>query len=721
MKGKGYSLKLNKWQKHSILALITLCIFPYELVFAKEFEVQRQGLIRAFNDSNFNHQMVLDQLVTPDVCMSSVQGFMGCFYATKFAAESYYSKDNPENYPENAIEFDFAGLSPSAIRGRELLRISEKFSLYEKRVELKFEIGFEGIETEDEIRRNVEHLKAQFERVKKYFRDNVVPIIDDADVLLKDILQKLDEVEETKLQSKMARDRGEMEIFRARFEKWKKDYREINLKATRQFYPRVPFLREKFAQMFSDDWAMIWQRAFAQVPPYEKDYFSGLFFNQFLEYSLDSHAKIGLAREHYQKYDQEQVYYGGYFGIGIGLQKYQGKVFLMTVPGGGAEASGLQINDRILQVKNHGHIEKVDPFEITADTNLIETSELIRGEEGIPVTLKIQKWQDGEESQPIDVTIPRGRIKLKFFSSKKINWLGDDYAYLKIDQFAHPENSRLEKQKLCHAIKKEVLRFRWQESGIDRQNPKGWVLDLRNNPGGAASEAACIADLFLEKGEKIYAFANRQPESDSPLYRLSENPPITRAPLVIILNEHSASASELLAGSLMEAKRAFIVGRTSFGKGSTQVNHNRYHPIYRFNRNFSGRKILRYHSTSGYYFFASGKTPENIGIVPDLIVGQSPDGKIPYRPERHEIRPWNNIKISDKIIANHPQKNEIKHCMKENPFHDRAYRVNQKPFDIILNKYQVYSAFNVLACLSKKYDSVISVQDQDLTAESINF
>jgi carboxyl-terminal processing protease len=158
------------------------------------------------------------------------------------------------------------------------------------------------------------------------------------------------------------------------------------------------------------------------------------------------------------------------------------------------------------------------------------------------------------------------------------------------------------------------------------KNINGIVLDLRNNPGGLLSEAIAVSDAFLEKGE-IVSTRGRNP-NDSKRFNASSGDLSKGKPIVVLINNGSASASEIVAGALQDHKRAVIVGQRSFGKGSVQT----IMPV-------RGDGAMRL--TTSRYYTPSGRSIQGLGVSPDIIVKQpvrKPPGVVveEERPNRSE-------------------------------------------------------------------------------------
>ncbi len=211
----------------------------------------------------------------------------------------------------------------------------------------------------------------------------------------------------------------------------------------------------------------------------------------------------------------------------------------------------------------------------------------MRGKVGSDIKLTVRREGKG----PFDVTITRAIIKIKSVRSRVEKKVG----YIRITQF----NEQTDK-----GLKKEMAKLR-KDIGSDIQ---GYVLDLRNNPGGLLDQAIAVSDAFLEKGE-IVSTRSRRPE-DTQRFNARPGDLADGLPLVVLVNGGSASASEIVAGALQDHRRGVIMGTKSFGKGSVQT----IMPL-------SGHGAMRL--TTARYFTPSGRSIQAKGIDPDILVKQA--------------------------------------------------------------------------------------------------
>lgn len=233
-------------------------------------------------------------------------------------------------------------------------------------------------------------------------------------------------------------------------------------------------------------------------------------------------------------------------------------------------------------------IEKIDGEEVRGMT-LNDAVDRMRGAVNTPIELTILRQGQPE---PIKITIVRDIIKVK---AVKYRVEGDDVGYLKVTSFTEKTTDDL--HEAIKAIQKQV----------PEDKLKGYILDLRLNPGGLLDQAVNVSDAFLDRGE-IVSTRGREPRD---IARFSAHPgDITNGkPIIVLINGGSASASEIVAGALQDHRRATILGTQSFGKGSVQT-------IIPLGENGALRL------TTALYYTPSGESIQGKGITPDVKVEQ---------------------------------------------------------------------------------------------------
>lgn len=230
-----------------------------------------------------------------------------------------------------------------------------------------------------------------------------------------------------------------------------------------------------------------------------------------------------------------------YGGIGAGTVLIDGKLFVNEVSEGyAANKSDVKAGDQVIKINNI-EVKGKDRAQI---------SQLLRGPKGTPVDLTIIR--DGKE---ILKKITREEIKQPNVSY--FGMVGDGIGYIRLDKFL--ENSGQE-------VKDALL-------SLNKENPKGIVLDLRNNGGGILQEAVKIVNLFVDRDQLVVTQKGKNAEKTM-TYKTQVPPISPSVPLVVLVNNNSASASEIVAGSLQDLDRAIVIGQRSYGKGLVQQTFN---------------------------------------------------------------------------------------------------------------------------------------------------
>ena len=295
--------------------------------------------------------------------------------------------------------------------------------------------------------------------------------------------------------------------------------------------------------------------------------------------SLDPHS--GYMNE--EVYKEMQIDTSGKFGgLGIQITMEEGFVKIISpIDDTPAYKAGLISGDLITQINNKPIL----------GLNLKEAVDMMRGKPGSKITITIAR----EGKELFDVTLTRKIIKIQSVK----NTIYGDIGYLRITSFTEQTDSGLKK-----AIKKIKQELNNQE--------KGYILDLRSNPGGLLAQAIAVSDIFLNEG--LIVSTKGRENINQRNYSARKGDLIEGKPLVVLINGGSASASEIVAGALQDHKRAIIIGTKSFGKGSVQT----IIPLLDYNRNRQGAMKL---STARYYT-PSGKSIQAQGIEPDIMMEQ---------------------------------------------------------------------------------------------------
>jgi carboxyl-terminal processing protease len=268
---------------------------------------------------------------------------------------------------------------------------------------------------------------------------------------------------------------------------------------------------------------------------------------------------------------------GKFEGLGIQIEMREDILTVVSpIEGTPAWDAGIKPEDQILEIDG----------EPTKTMTLMETVRRLRGPKGTEVTITIMR--EGFDKAE-DFTITRGIIPIRSVRSETLE---KDYAYVRINQFSERTNSEFEE-----SLKK------LEKSG--KEPPKGLILDLRNNPGGLLDQAVKVADYFVNSGV-IVSIRGRLPSNRSQ-YKASSTEPARDYPVVVLVNNGSASGSEIVAGALQDHRKGVIVGTQTFGKATVQT----LYPL----RDGSGLRL-----TTGRYFTPSGRDIQAGGIKPDVFL-----------------------------------------------------------------------------------------------------
>ncbi|MBN9041498.1 MAG: peptidase S41 [Rhizobiales bacterium 62-47] len=304
---------------------------------------------------------------------------------------------------------------------------------------------------------------------------------------------------------------------------------------------------------------------------------------------LDPHSSYMDAKS----FKDMQVQTRGEFGgLGIEVTMEDGLIKVVSpIDDTPASKAGIQANDIITNLDD----------EAVQGLTLNQAVDKMRGPVNTKIKLKIiRKGQDN----PIEVTLTRDNIRVR---SVRARVESDDIGYIRITTF---------NEQTTEGLKREIASLTKQ---IGEDKLKGFILDLRNNPGGLLEEAVTVSDAFLERGEIV---STRGRNAEETQRRVAHSGDLTKGKKVIVLiNGGSASASEIVAGALQDHKRATLIGTRSFGKGSVQT----IIPL------GSGNGALRL--TTARYFTPSGKSIQAKGITPDIEVLQDVPDELKSRTD----------------------------------------------------------------------------------------
>jgi len=346
--------------------------------------------------------------------------------------------------------------------------------------------------------------------------------------------------------------------------------------------------------------------------------------------SLDPHSSF-LTADMYREMEADTK--GEFSGIGIEIDMVDGSpAVVAAMEEAPAFKAGVRPGDRIVKIDGKA----------TGNMRMADVVVLIRGPKGTQVALSITR--EGF-ANPMEFEILRDVIKVE---SVKIRMLDDDYGYIRITEFQERTG-----EDLTTALKA------LQKSG----GLKGILLDLRDNPGGLLDQAVEVADRFLSLGLITYTEGRTE---DERLRFYAHDKDAYLGPLVVLVNEGSASASEIVAGALQDTRRAVIVGTRTFGKGSVQS----IFPL----EDGSAVRL-----TTSRYYTPSGRSIQADGIHPDIVVDNDVERKKGEKPVRIKEKD-----LDKRLEGAKERKSRGRTQNDRHPDLDREAKVEEDDFQLIM-------------------------------------
>lgn len=365
-----------------------------------------------------------------------------------------------------------------------------------------------------------------------------------------------------------------------------------------------------------------------------------------LLYSLDPHSSY-MDPEGFKELQEETQ--GQFSGIGIEITIKDDVLSVISpIEGTPADLAGLKAKDIIVEING----------EKTKEMGAYEAVKRLRGPKGSKVTISVSR--EGWDNLKV-FTLERDLIPLQ---SVKAHFLEPGFAYTRITNFqSHTTDDYI-----------EAL------SNLEKQDPiRGLILDLRNNPGGLLNQAVSISDAFLQDGMIVSTKGRTEDQNMS--FKANKTPKDYQYPLVVLVNEGSASASEIVAGAIQDHKRGIIVGTRTFGKGSVQT----IIPL-------PGGAGLRL--TTARYYTPAGKSIQALGITPDVEVAYLPPNT-EESPQKNGAKP----QLREADLKNHITGNQADQATGEN------FLPDETPASDIIGKQleqdsQLRTALNILKSLN---------------------
>jgi carboxyl-terminal processing protease len=388
-------------------------------------------------------------------------------------------------------------------------------------------------------------------------------------------------------------------------------------------------------------------RTFAEIfGRIKNDYVEPVEDKKLLEYAirgmlsnLDPHSSYLDAEDYKDLRAGTSGKFGG-LGIEVGLENGFVKV-ISPIDDTPAQRAGIRAGDLIVRLDDKP-VKGMD---------LSEAVKIMRGEPGTSITLTLIR---AKEEKPLKLTIKRDIINV---ASVKSRMLEPGFGYLRISNFQSQ-------------TAKDMLNEVKSLKSKSKTDLKGLILDLRNNPGGILNSAVEVSDAYLTSGKIVYTEGKTKGSKHS--YIAKPDDILDGAPIVVLVNEGSASASEIVAGALQDHKRAVIMGRRTFGKGSVQS----IIPV---------TKDEAVKLTTALYYTPSGRSIQAEGIKPDIEL-QRLEVKQTKEPLFEELK--------EADLSGHLENGNGNHTKKGND------KVKTEPKSLAADDYQLYQALNLLKGLT---------------------
>jgi len=378
--------------------------------------------------------------------------------------------------------------------------------------------------------------------------------------------------------------------------------------------------------------------------------------------ALDPHSSY-LSKEDFKEFTDKS--HGEFGGLGIQITSDKGAIRVISpIDDTPAAKAGIQSGDYIT------HIDGEQVFDMT----LNQAVKKMKGKPGTKVKLTI--LHSGEE--PKELTLKRAIIKVKSvkFSEKADSAAMDDDKLAKIGYIRISDFGATTTKELHNAIK-----------DLEKKNVVGYVLDLRNNPGGYLAAAVSVSDTFLNEGEIVSTRGKEKTDIERMFAKPGDM--INGKPIVVLINHGSASASEIVAGALQDNGRGLVMGSQSFGKGSVQQQK----PL------GDGSAI---HITIARYYTPSGKSIQNEGITPDVEVLQSKVEVLEKKEALFTEASFNNSLKNDKAKKKDKDATKNKDAKKSDKSDDEEEDyLNLSDEEKDARDYQLQRAMDMVRAMSK--------------------
>ena len=388
---------------------------------------------------------------------------------------------------------------------------------------------------------------------------------------------------------------------------------------------------------------------------------ASLVMNKYFASAEDPHTHI----DSYQQMVDEQSGEGeSFFGIGVNFRDMESKLMVAgVIQGGPADEAGIQVGDQIVAVDDVNRAGKKLP----------EVIKLIKGPEHTSVKLTVRR-----KVKTLDILVDRRLVEIKNVVSRMLNDVSLPLGYIKLNSFVDDT--------ACQRIYDATAQF-------EKSGAKGLVLDLRGNGGGTLETSVCIGALFV--GKQPIVTMKDLTTGEKKTYLQDIRVPISRLPMVTLMDAGSASASEILAGALQDYQRSFILGERSFGKATVQRSEtflqDKSNPA-------EPASVIKFNTVARFYQ-PSGRTNQLVGILPDFEVHTVPHATDEQTFAVREAELYSNAKSAEGKSWVNPRPlalKNIRSCIDREKLAESLYEAHKN--DVSPGDFQLLSAEEVLRC-----------------------
>lgn len=611
----------------------------------EELDLQNK-LNQVWAESGFNEQILMGQFIGPDICSLSEKQFVGCFFAAQEMSSMVDGEDTVLVVDGQQDEL-FVG---------EKLRTIGLFAVHQ-RPELPTLLRADLVGRSERRRLEVEFFKQTVDKLKELYQQRLAPREDVQYVIQLFRTNYVEAIE--RLQT------AQMQLSPVVFEQARDHYVSV-LNLFGGVYQQMA------SQNIYQDYLNLAEQAFATVSADKKAIVAGTIYNTYLRHSADGHAGLmmdpNLERQLSASADEVALYGIGVFVIQDETDPSQ--LYFEPRENSSALRAGVQSNDRLISVNG------------TTPVDLQQAIDLIKGPRDTEVTIVVERWSTKEQ---VNLVIARQPITIKNFEGSLKAVHGKTYGVLKVSTF------------MDTTVPAELSSYITNnDAQVD-----GWILDLRGNGGGRLDFAVNMIGMFVPKNTPTVGRSdeNHVDVLDPRTVMPTRFEPLSTKKLLVLVDGSSASASEVVSGVLQEHHRAYVVGQRTFGKGSMQTPGQTDHPELPGYRVWTQFKDIFYKKTTGRYFYASGRTPEWVGVEPDFSVQKNPDVEELYSPREADLVPFSMGDVGERWIQSREVAiAQIQTCIDSSGSETKkwSHEESTKPFAM---DYQMLFSLDALVCM----------------------